>query len=72
MLRRDSDPCPRFVSARTLSRSASNEVDSRCWERQLDVLNLDHRQLIESALICIEAIARTEAHSEVAMKYQAK
>jgi hypothetical protein len=41
-------------------------------ERQLGVLNLHHRQLIESALICIEAIARTEAHSEVAMKYQAK
>jgi hypothetical protein len=41
-------------------------------ERQVDALNLHHRQLIEATLICLEAIGRTEAHSEVAMKYQAK
>jgi hypothetical protein len=41
-------------------------------ERQVDVLNLHRRQLIEAALICLEAIGRTEAHSKVAMKDQAK
>jgi hypothetical protein len=41
-------------------------------ERQLGVLNLHHRPLIEAALISLEAIGRTKAHSEVAMKYQAK
>ena len=41
-------------------------------ERQVDVLNLHRRQLIEAALICLEAIGRTEAHSKVAMKNQAK
>jgi hypothetical protein len=41
-------------------------------ERQVDALNLHHRQLIDSALIRTEAIGGTEAHSKVAMKYQAK
>ena len=41
-------------------------------ERQVNVMNLHHRQLIEAALICLEAIGRTEAHSEIAMKYQPK
>jgi hypothetical protein len=41
-------------------------------ERQVDVMNLHHRQLIEAALIGLEAIGRTEAHSEIAMKYQPK
>jgi len=41
-------------------------------ERQVDVLNLHRRQLIEAALICLEAIGRTETHSKVAMKNQAK
>jgi hypothetical protein len=36
------------------------------------VLNLYYRQIIEAALIGVEAIGRTEAHSEVTMKYQAK
>jgi len=41
-------------------------------ERQVDVMNLHHRQLIKAALIGLEAIGRTEAHSEIAMKYQPK
>ena len=37
-------------------------------ERQIDVMNLHHRQLIEAALICPEAIGRTEAHSQITMR----
>jgi len=38
----------------------------------LDVLNPGQRQIVEATLICLEAISRTEAHSKVAMKNQAK
>jgi hypothetical protein len=41
-------------------------------QRQVDALNLHYRQLIEATLICLEAIGRTEAHSEVAMEYQSE
>ena len=40
--------------------------------RLFKALNLNHRQIVEAALIRAEAIGRTEAHSEIAMKYQAK
>jgi hypothetical protein len=40
--------------------------------RLLKALNLNHRQIVEAALIRVEAIGRTEPHPEIAMKYQAE
>jgi hypothetical protein len=40
--------------------------------RLLKALELNHRQIVEAALIRAEAIGRTEPHPEVAMKDQAK
>ena len=40
--------------------------------RLLKALNLNHRQIVEAALIRAEAIGRTEPHTEVAMKDQAE
>jgi hypothetical protein len=40
--------------------------------RLLKGLNLNHRQIVEAALIRAEAIGRTEPHTEVAMKDQAE
>jgi hypothetical protein len=40
--------------------------------RLLKALNLNHRQIIEAALIRAEAIGRTEPHPEIAMKDQAE
>jgi hypothetical protein len=34
----------------------------------LKALNLNHRQIVESALIRAEAIGRTEPHPEMAIK----
>ena len=60
----------RLVVPDALRRIADSPVSVR--KRQVDTLNLHHRQLIEATLICLDAIGRTEAHSEVAMKYQSK
>jgi hypothetical protein len=38
----------------------------------LKALNLNHRQIVETALIGAEAICRAEPHSEIAMKGQAE
>ena len=38
----------------------------------LKALNLNHRQIVETALIGAEAIGRAEPHSEIAMKGQAE
>jgi hypothetical protein len=38
--------------------------------RLLEALNLNHRQIVETALIRAEAIGRTEPHPEIAMKDQ--
>ena len=35
-------------------------------------LNLNHRQIVEAALIRAEAIGRAEPHPEIAMKHQAE
>jgi hypothetical protein len=40
--------------------------------RLLKALNLDHRQIVEPALIGAEAIGRAKPHAEVAMKDQAE
>jgi len=40
--------------------------------RLLKALNLNHRQIVEAALIRAEAIGRTEPHPEIAMKDQAE
>jgi len=40
--------------------------------RLLKGLNLNHRQIVEAALIRAEAIGRTKPHPEVAMKDQAE
>ena len=40
--------------------------------RLLKGLNLNHRRIVEAALIRAEAIGRTEPHTEVAMKDQAE
>jgi hypothetical protein len=40
--------------------------------RLLKALNLNHRQIVEAALICAEAIGRAEPHTEIAMKDQAE
>jgi len=40
--------------------------------RLLKALNLNHRQIVETALIRAEAIGRTEPHPEIAMKDQAE
>jgi hypothetical protein len=38
----------------------------------LKALNLNHRQIVEAPLIRVEAIGRTEPHTEIAMKDQAE
>ena len=40
--------------------------------RLLKALELNHRQIVEAALIRAEAIGRTESHTEIAMKDQAE
>jgi hypothetical protein len=40
--------------------------------RLLEALNLNHRQIVEAALIRAEAVSRTEPHPEIAMKDQAE
>jgi hypothetical protein len=40
--------------------------------RLIKALDLNHRQIVEAALIRAEAISRTEAHPEVAMKDKAE
>ena len=44
------------------------------WKRArlLKGLNLNHRQIVEAALIRAEAIGRTELHPEIAMKHQSE
>jgi hypothetical protein len=40
--------------------------------RLLKALDLNHRQIVEAALIRAEAVGRTESHAEIAMKDQAE
>ena len=40
--------------------------------RMLKALNLNHRQIVEAALICAKAIGRAEPHTEIAMQDQAE
>jgi hypothetical protein len=53
---------------------APRSLDVSPWKcaQLLKALNLDHRQIVEAALIRAEAIGRTEPHPEVAMENQAE
>jgi hypothetical protein len=44
------------------------------WEcgRLIKALDLNHRQIVEAALIRAQTISRTEAHPEIAMKDKAE
>src|SRR5262249_26449721 len=44
-------------------------VSPRKSAQLLKALNLNHRQIVEAALIRAEAIGRTEPHPEVAMRH---
>ena len=61
-------PIARYVGA------AYGSLTVSPWKcpRLLKALNLNHRQIVEAALIRAEAIGRTEPHPEIAMKDQAE
>jgi len=65
--------CYRGAWARYLG-AAYGSLTVSPWKsaRLLKALNLNHRQIVEAALIRAEAIGRTEPHPEIAMKDQAE
>ena len=65
---------PRCYRAGEVRWSAYGSLTVSPWKcaRLLKALNLNHRQIVEAALIRAEAIGRAEPHPEIAMKDQAE
>jgi hypothetical protein len=65
---------PRCYRERGRGTFAPGRLTVSPWKcaRMLKALNLNHRQIVEAPLIRVEAIGRTEPHTEVAMKDQAE